>query len=238
MKRIAVVAALLAAAPAAHAGPLGGVVKHVFKKLAQKKGDRVFHADGAAYHGTFTGTDGQVKPAIVRVSRGGAGKPGKPDILGVAVKYEGKSGTQDLLMVTSKEARGWKARVPRFATSLAGASISSLLGFKSKGQRGALTAELPAEMTTLADATPRAIEGKQRFGVNLVRGGFLLRKQVVAPQGTVEIDFDRPISAEQAATLHFNPFNAGDGIAPRLVPNWARSYAYPGSQKGRGLAVE
>jgi hypothetical protein len=77
MKKLIALAAFAVFAPQpAHAGAITNVigrgVQGLFQKIAMKKGDRVFHAVGQAYHATVE-RNGHAMPAIVRVSRGGAG---------------------------------------------------------------------------------------------------------------------------------------------------------------------
>lgn len=210
----------------------------LFARLARKKGDRVFHAQGQAFHGTIRTPEGTVKPVIVRLSRGGAGKPGKPDILGVAVKVqEAGGGSQDFLLVTAKGSRGVKARVPTRRGSLAGQSVSSLTSFRSGSVRGPVTAVMPDSLRTSLDvASSGQSSGQKTFELQLnnsaisrlTRGG--PKQQSL---GQVTIDFSRPLSAKQNAGLEMTPFNTAGGVEPSGLINRLRRSAYHGSQTGR-----
>ena len=210
----------------------------VFARLARKKGDRVFHAEGQAFHGSIRSPDGTVKPVIVRLSRGGAGKSGKPDILGVAVKVqEPGGGSQDFLLVTARGSRGIKARLPARRGSFAGQSVSSLTSFRSGSVRGPVTAEMPDSLLTSLDVASRGqSSGQQTFELQLnnsavsrlTRGG--PRQQSL---GQVTIDLSRPLSARQNAELEMTPFNTAGGVEPVGLVNRLRRSAYHGSQTGR-----
>ena len=211
----------------------------MFARLARKKGDRVFHAEGQAFHGSIRTPDGTVKPVVVRLSRGGAGTSGKPDILGVAVKVqEPGGGSQDFLLVTARGSRGIKARLPARRGSFAGQSVSSLTSFRTGSVRGPITAELPDSLVTSLDvgggSTPSS--GQQTFELQLnnsavsrlTRGG--PRRQSL---GQVTVDFARPLSARQNAELEMTPFNTAGGVEPAGLVNRLRRSAYHGSQTGR-----
>jgi hypothetical protein len=238
MRKLLVVLTLagLAAPVPAHAGRLGDLVgapvRSLFRKLAAAKRDRVFHAEGQAYKATFIQNNVRTD-AIVRVSRGGAGKAGKPDILGLAVKTEGINGDQDYLLVTSKSDTGIKARLASFEPSFGGKTFSSLTSFKLGGVKGAITTELPEGFATPLDlGASAAPQGTQRFDLSLQKGGlFTARRSVLL--GSVVVDFDKPLSADASKLLHFTPWHDGDGIKPAGLINWLRKPAYLGSQEGR-----
>jgi len=239
MKKLLVVTAFAVAAPQpAHAGAImnivGRGVQGVFQKLAMKKGDRVFHAAGQAYHATVE-RNGHTMPAIVRVSRGGAGKPGNPDILGVAVKFGSGAHEQDFLMVTAKGDHGLQDRIPTEQRNFANQTISSLLSFQGRGMKGAITAKLPADFHTPLDLDASKVGGKQSFDVSIAQGGIIRRAQS-KELAKVTVDFDRPLSTEASKTLHFTPWDGGKGVTPAGWINGLRKFAYRGSQAGRGLS--
>jgi hypothetical protein len=223
----------------AHAGRLGDTlgapIKTLFRKLAATKQDRVFHAEGVAYKATFI-QDKVRTDAIVRISRGGAGKPGKPDILGLAIKTDGAKGDQDFLLVTSKSNRGLGARIPAFASWFGGKTFSSLTSFKLGDTKGAITTRLWDNFFTSLDVdasgAPHGIDG---FTLTLRQGEGLFTGPRTVPIGRVMVDFDKPLSAEETKGLRFTPFHDGNGVAPVGLINWARKQAYVGSQEGRGL---
>lgn len=238
MKKLLVAAAFAVAAPQpAHAGALmnlaGRGVGNIFKSIAQKKGDRVFHAAGQAYHATVE-RNGHTMPAIVRVSRGGAGKPGNPDILGVAVKFGAGAHQQDFLMVTAKGDHGLADRIPTEQRNFANQTVSSLLSFKGRGMKGAITATLPAGFHTPLDLDASKVGGKQSFDVSIAQGG-IVRPATSKQLAKVTVDFDQPLSADESKTLKFTPWDGGKGVQPVGWINGLRKFAYKGSQAGRGL---
>lgn len=187
------------------------------------------------------GADGKVRPAIVRFSRGGAGKPGHPDILGVAVKVEESLGAeQDYLLVTSLGKGGPLARIPKLSSDFGGKPVSSITSFQLGRVRGPITAELPAELRTPLDLGGATSSGEpQVFQLELhntavsrlLRGG---PKRVSL--GDVTVHFDQPLTAEESAALHMTPFHTASGVEPVGWINHLRKAAYRGSQRGREQA--
>jgi hypothetical protein len=188
---------------------------------------------GQAYHATVE-RNGHAMPAIVRVSRGGAGKPGNPDILGVAVKFGSGAHEQDFLMVTAKGDHGIADRIPTEQRNFANQTISSLLTFRGRGLKGAVTAKLPAGFHTPLDLDASKVGGQQSFDVSIVQGG-IVRPQKEKLLAKVTVDFDKPLSSDEAKTLHFTPWDGGKGVTPAGFINGLRKFAYRGSQEGRGL---
>jgi hypothetical protein len=241
MRTLALVTAFLSLSSPAMANPLSralnATVKPLFDKLAAKHHDRVFHHEGQAYHATITDAAGVEKPAIVRVSRGGAGKPGKPDILGIAIKTQGADGQdQDVLMVTARGDKGIRSRVPLFAGTMAGKSVSSLTSFKLGNAKGAITAQLPADFRSPLDVEGSGVgPATQSFQMSINRGGLFRARTTTPVEGKVTVHFDQPLTAAESAGLEFTPEHNGSGIKPVGFINKLRAAAYPGSEEGRGL---
>jgi hypothetical protein len=241
MRKLVVLAAMLSLSTPAMASPFGKVldatVKPLFEKLAAKKQARVFHADGQAYHATMRDASGHERPAIVRLSRGGAGKPGKPDILGIAVKTKGADGQdQDVLMVSSFGQKGLGARVPRFRGTLAGSSVSSLTSFKYEGVKGAITAKLPDGFRTALDVQGSGKgPARQSFQMQIRQAHLFRAATQTQLGGEVTVHFDQPLTAAESKGLEFTPMHDGAGVKPVGIVNKLRQAAYPGSEEGRGL---
>ena len=237
---LALLVGLCAPASASSLGKvLGAPVKALFKHFAAEKNDRVFHAAGAAYWATIATKDGGTQRGIVRVSRGGAGKPGNPDILGLAVKILGGDGArdQDFLLVTARSSAGLGARVPSFRGSFAGQQMSSLTSFRAEGMKGPITTELPAGFTTALDVSgPGATRHRQSFQLAIQSGGILRPEQSRAVAGRVTVHFDQPLTAQESAPLKFTPWHDGAGVRPAGLVNLLRKPAYEGSEAGRGVA--
>lgn len=239
MKKLVVLLALLTVTPA-HAGIFEMPVRKLFQAIARKKNDRVFHGVGQAYRATIKNEDGSVSDAIVRVSRGGASKPGKPDILGLAIKKKMASGVdQDFLLVTSKGTGAIKRRLAKFAGDFAGQSMSSLTSFKIDGPRGAITTQLPEDFKTPIDLNPQgAMAQRPSFRLALSRGGIFTKAKQSPIYEDVTVHFDQPLTAEEAKDLRFTPWHDGDSVQPVGLINRLRKPAYKGSQTGRGLTEE
>jgi hypothetical protein len=169
---------------------------------------------------------------VARVSRGGAGKPGEPDILGFAAQVGEGAHKQDFLMVTSKSDHGIGDRIPTEQRNFRGQTLSSLLSFKSRGLTGAVTARLPEDFNTPLDLDPGKVGGKKTVEVSIEQGG-IFRKQQSKSLAKVTVDFDKPLPPGQ---LHFTPMNGGKGTKPvGWVNLLLRKSAYRGSQEGRGI---
>ena len=243
MQKLALLAPLILlstgmmAAPA-HGASLPGFVTRpigrVFAKAAAKKHGRVFHDAGVAYHATIHTSTG-VHDGVVRVSRGGANKTDKPDILGLAVKVREAGGDQDFLLVTALGDRGLADRVPAFRNTLAGQTMSSLTSYRVGAHKGAITTMLPASFHTAVDSAPAIAKGDQSFTLTLQQGGLFRRRSSTTVAHDVTVHFDSPLSAEESATLKFTPFNDAAGIKPVGLINALRPAAYVGSQTGRGV---
>jgi hypothetical protein len=241
MRKLLLVTALVSLSTPAMANPVtrafDATVKPLFFKLATKIHDRVFHREGQAYHATITDAAGVEKPAIVRVSHGGATMPNKKDILGIAIKTQGADGKdQDVLMVTSFGGKGIRSRVPLFAGTMAEKSVSSLTSFKIGNTKGAITAKLPADFRTPLDVEgSRVSPPTASFQMSINRGGVFRKATTTPVEGKVTVHFDQPLTAAESAPLEFTPENQGNGIKPVGIINKLRAAAYPGSEAGRGL---
>jgi hypothetical protein len=238
---LAATALLLGSTSQAMAGPvvdlLAGPVRSLFTRVASKKGDRVFHAAGDAYHGSVRGADGATHPAVIRVSRGGASKPGRPDILGVAVKVMAPAGEQDFLLVSAFAERGLGARVPSFRGSLAGQPISSLTSFRAAGRKGPITGKLPSAFSPPLDLERGVGPAMQRraFTLSIQDARLFASSPKSTPLARVTVHFDQPLNAADRAGLRFTPFHDAGGVEPVGLINALRKAAYQGSQAGRGL---
>lgn len=204
-----------------------------FEKAAAKKQGRVFHEDGVAYHATIRTSTG-VHEGVVRVSRGGANKVDKPDILGLAVKVHEAGGDQDFLLVTALGNKGLANRVPAFRNTLAGQKMSSLTSYRLGARKGAIITMLPAAFHTAIDSAPAIAKGDQSFRLTLQQSRLFRRTTSTTVANDVTVHFDSPLSAEESATLKFTPFNDAAGIKPVGLINALRPAAYVGSQTGRG----
>lgn len=228
----------------AQAAPMSDLVqapvRAVFEKQAEQRQDRVFHAVGSAYHGTVRSPDGTVRPAIIRVSRGGAARAGRRDILGVAVKITEEGGEQDILLVSARGQRGLGARIPSWRGSFGGETVSTLTSFRSQGIKGPITAALPEDFTTPLDLEHGQALPAERpsFPLAIQSTRILSRGPKSVALGEVTVHFDQPVTAAERAELRFSIFNEAGGIEPVGFVNGIRKAAYEGSQRGRGLDVE
>lgn len=123
--------------------------------------------------------------------------------------------------------------------------VSSLLTFRAAVDRGPVTANLPADLTTPVDATGPSC-GKESFNLTLRSKGVAAALQnglietitdgmvgYDQPMGRVTVDMDHPLTAEQNAALEFNPYNDAGGIKPVGGINALRKLVYKASQLGR-----
>jgi hypothetical protein len=169
----------------------------------------------------------------VRLSRGGASAPGKPDILGLAVKIQDLHGAgkdQDFLLVTAKGDHGLASRIPKTKEeTFAGQTFSSLTNYGVDAAEG----RFKGPITTRTDGD---FTRSGRFHLSVEQRGFLRsvpRGTTASVEGDVQIHFDQPLSKDESAKLRFTPWNTGGAYKPKGLINWVRKGAYAGSQAGR-----
>jgi hypothetical protein len=235
----------LAPGPRAALDVAGRVVGLGFGVVSRLRGGKAVHPDGVVHAGTLRVWGDHSAPvaapllrepaeheAIVRFSRSvGLPRP-VPDLLGISLRLPGVFGPGrhfDLLAVTSIDApvahhffvpaTDFQQRVYSSSLPYRSGRESYLLGFRAAP--GSPRPEGEDEYDRLARA---AATGRMRFElcVSPLSGTF-------TPVAELRIG-DRLDQALDAT--HFNPWNAGGGIAPSGLLNRLRDYAYPLSQAG------
>lgn len=233
MRAVFITLALLTAAPS-HATPVDRAIEGAMAHLAARKGDRVFHAQGVAYHATYRDSSGKdAYPAIVRLSRGGLTRGTRPDFLGVAIKIPiAGVAAQDVLLLSALGDHGIRARVPALRRGFAGAALSSLTTFTHGGLRGPVVSRIDGALTIGADGAPSLEAGRDHtLSLSIPAGA---DREDWHSLGQVVLHADRPLSAAEASKLTFSITNTAMSLYPTGVLNRLRPAAYHGSQRGRG----
>ncbi|MFC3896152.1 hypothetical protein ACFOWZ_32140 [Lentzea rhizosphaerae] len=187
----------------------------VFRLLAKARHDRALHPRGLQTTGELSGTDPFPHNATVtvRLSKGAGTPPGKPDVLGIALRVPTESGDWDLLM--SSTGTGERTRMlPKFVRHWRDARLGTLAPYRYRG-------ELVWFMAVPDDGEPPA-----RFTIH--SSGKDADWREVA---TVSLN---PPNGD-SAPLAFNPVH-NRHAEMELAPRWLallREQAYEGSRRGR-----
>lgn len=221
------------------------------------RGERAFHPDGVVYGAEVRplardGALGRLAQAIsgtalARLSGGLRHWPDNahsPDVLGVAVRLQGRRGLSltprqgdaDLLFVSSRSlltlpAAVFRTNVEDFLAN----EYHALLPFTLEGV-GVAMLRLRPEMTS-----PPGANRRERLARAVAAGNAIFRLEARIegrPEGwtpIAEIDLRERLAVDQER-LRFLPGRPGMGIAPRGVLQRARPLAYLASQAGRRLA--
>jgi hypothetical protein len=241
MNKLAVVLPLLAmsasayAAPAATPNPIKNPIGAIFAKVAEARGGRAFHFNGAGYHATITDADGTVHSGEVRVSRGGITKTNKPDVQGLAIKVHGAAGDQDYTLITAK-APG--AYLPTLKDTEAGQPMSSVTSYRMGKTKGTIATQLPPTFHTLMDSSPVKPTGDQSFDLTMRSSHVFGPSKTVKQVANVTVHFDQPLTATEEKNLKFSPYHDAGGVKPTGIINAIRKLAMHGSQEGRGASPD
>jgi hypothetical protein len=203
-------------------------------RVARSRHRRILHPDGRSFTGNLeiwgldrpfgsTLVDRPGRHAVtVRISKGAGTRPGRPDILGVAVRVPG---TGDLLLSTMGDGRVLRhLPVPRRSFD---SRYGSILAYRTGDRRKVyLTAE-PDPSGPPLGRTLESVTGAAREGARLLLG--------VAGAGSFgRVTFGAPLPAPVDAALAFNPIgNAPVDLHPTGVIHRTRALAYPLSQRWR-----
>lgn len=193
------------------------VLSTVFRLLAKARQARALHPRGIQTTGELNGTEPFPTAATVtvRLSKGAGTGPGKPDVLGIALRVPTESGDWDLLL--SSTGTGERTRLlPKFVRHWKDARLGTLAPYRYRG-------ELVWFM-----AVPDALEGELPSGFTLHASGKDADWRQVATVTLHRQDGN-------LAPVAFDPvLNLPPGM--ELAPRWLallREQAYEGSRRGR-----
>jgi hypothetical protein len=192
-----------------------GVLSTVFRLIAKARNDRALHPRGVQMTGKLNGSEPFPAEATVtvRLSKGAGTGPGKPDVLGIALRVPTASGHWDLLL--SSTGTGQRTRLlPKFVTHWRDARLGSLAPYRHRGELLWFMAvpddgDLPSRFTI--HTSGKDAEWRQVAEVTLNR-----EERVSAP-----LAFDPVLNRPQEM---------------ELAPRWLavlREQAYEGSRRGR-----
>jgi hypothetical protein len=111
------------------------VLSTIFRLLAKARGNRALHPRGVQLTGELTGTAPfpANAPVTVRLSKGAGTGPGRPDVLGIALRVPTESGDWDLLL--SSTGTGERTRLlPKFVRTWRDARLGTLTPYRYRGE--------------------------------------------------------------------------------------------------------
>ena len=208
------------------------------------RGARLFHPDGLLYRAEVRAVaDGELArslegPALVRLSSAlWRDKPGveRPDILGVAVRFQpGAPTSQDLLFASFRRA----------ITLPLGPLTTNVHDFLANTYYGGLPFSAPelgrVELRLVPEPVPTSGADRREKLQRAVDAGHAVlwlearALHVGAPWRRLAAVELRELVPGGGAELHMNPFHDGLGIRPVGLLQAVRSVVYPASQLGRG----
>jgi hypothetical protein len=204
-------------------------------RVARSRHRRLLHPDGRSFTGELEiwGPDRPIGsalvdrparyPVTVRISKGAGTRPGRPDVLGVAVRL---METADLLLSTMGNGRVLRhLPMPRRSFDT---RYGTILAYRTgAGSKVYLTAE-PDPAGPPLGHTLESVTAAAREGARLLLG--------VAGAGVVgRVTFGAQLPAAVDAALAFNPIrNAPADLYPTGLIHRSRALAYPLSQRWRG----
>jgi hypothetical protein len=206
-------------------------------RVARSRHRRILHPDGRSFTGEaeIWGPDRPIGsalvdgpgrfPVTVRISKGVGTRPGRPDVLGVALRV---AGTADLLLSTMGNGRLLRhLPMPRRSFDT---RYGSILAYRTgTGSKVYLTAE-PDRAGPPLGRTLGSVTAAAEQGARLLLG--------VTGVGCVgRVTFGAPLPAAVDAALAFDPIrNAPVDLHPTGVIHRTRALAYPLSQRWRHAA--
>jgi len=204
---------------------------------------RIFHPQGVAFAATWTADDGadlgvphldgpRARPVTVRLSRGLGLPDGRPDIYGLAVRWDGvdEGGGQDLLLASVLGDGGPGQHVLAPAGALAERPLSTILPYRAPAGLVVFTAIVP-------EADARGLRTLDASAAAFERGDLtiVLRANVrgAEPVTVGRIRSHRRLARDEAEALRFNPWNATSALEPAGALNALRRRSYAASQRAR-----
>ena len=198
-------------------------------RIVRSRHRRSLHPDGRSFAGELEtwgadlGTDLFDHPGrhrvTVRISKGIGTKPGRPDIMGLAVRVHGGERPLDLLMSTSGSGR-FTRHLPTLRRTF-DAVYGSILAYRTGTGRKFYLTGRPDPGTTLGDD---------------LRGIDAGRITLFADERPVGlVTFAGPLSEAEDAALAFDPVrNTAPDLHPIGLIHGSRALAYPLSEWWRG----
>lgn len=221
-----------------------GLAAALAVRVAHARHERILHPDGRSFTGELTvwGGPGRTGSALlddpgryevtVRISKGAGTAPGRPDLLGVAVRVHGPQPGRRRDLLYSTAGRGRLTRhvpTPRAAFDT---RYGSILAYRTAAGRTVhLTAEPDPDRAplgrSLEDVTAAAARGAALLlGVSGVDP---------RPHPVARVVLGDPLDAAADAALAFDPVRNTDAdLHPTGLVHASRAWAYRAGQRWRG----
>jgi len=210
-------------------------------RVARSRHRRFMHPDGRSFTGDLVVTGGpeetgaalidrpQRHPVTLRISKGVGTRPGRADVLGVAIRVPGPARGHDCDLLFSTAGRGrWSRHVPvprrTFDTW-----YGTILPYRTGSGRKLY---LSAEADSGGKALGRTLESVSAAAEH--HGARLILAADDEPFGVVA--FGAPLPAAIDAELAFDPVrNTGEDLHPTGTIHGLRAFAYRLGQRWRGV---
>lgn len=206
------------------------VLTAVGVRVVRSRHRRFLHPDGRSFTGEMVlwyGGPPLRRTVTVRISKGAGTRPGRADVLGVAVRVHGPD-TADLLLSTAGTGRLTRhVPMPRRSFDTV---YGSILPYRTDdGHKVYLAAEPDPDGPPLGDSL-------ESVTAAAARGARLLLHTVEDAQKALigRIDLGGPLPADVDAALAFDPVrNAPAALHPTGLVHGSRAWAYRLSQRWR-----
>jgi hypothetical protein len=193
-------------------------------RVVRSRHQRFLHPDGRSFAGELTTADGERHSATVRLSKGAGTGPGRPDVLGLAIRVHRRE-PADLLLSTS--GTGPLTRhIPALRRSF-DTVYGSILPYRTaSGHKVYLLAEPDPDGPSLGDSLESVSEA--------AAAGATILLSALGGQPVGRVVFGALLPPEVDAALAFDPIrNAPPELHPTGAIHGSRAFAYRLSQRWR-----
>ncbi len=193
-------------------------------RVVRSRHRRFLHPDGRTFAGEMITADGERYSATVRVSKGGGTGPGRPDVLGLAVRVHRREPADLLLSTAGTGPLTRHLPVPRRSFDTV---YGSILPYRtSSGHKVYLLAEPDPDGPPLGDSLESVTAA--------AAAGTTIRLTALGGQAVGRVVFGSLLPPEVDAALAFDPIrNAPPELHPTGVIHGSRALAYRLSQRWR-----
>jgi hypothetical protein len=193
-------------------------------RVVRSRHQRFLHPDGRSFAGELTTADGERHSATVRLSKGAGTGPGRPDVLGLAVRVHRRD-PADLLLSTAGSGRLTR-HLPVLRRSF-DTVYGSILPYRTaSGHKVYLLAEPDPDGPPLGDSLEPVTEA--------AAAGAAISLRALGGQPVGRVVFGALLPPEVDAALAFDPIrHAPPELHPTGAIHGSRALAYRLSQRWR-----
>ena len=193
-------------------------------RVVRSRHQRFLHPDGRTFAGEMITADGERYSATVRLSKGVGTGPGRPDVLGLAVRVHRRD-PADLLLSTAGTGRVTR-HLPTLRLSF-DTTYGSILPYRTtSGHKVYLLAEPDPDSPPLGNSLESVTDA--------AAAGASIRLSALGGQPVGQVFFGSLLPPDVDATLAFDPIrNAPPELHPSGAIHGSRALAYRLSQRWR-----